>query len=91
VKHEIKSFGIVQTSIVMALIYAIISEVLSWFFAIGAIAHGHPLRAILLIIGLPILYGVMGFISVAIFCWLYNEIASRIGGMTFELAPRDEI
>jgi hypothetical protein len=38
----------------------------------------------------PILFGLIGFISMVIICWLYNLIAARIGGIAFELTPRGE-
>jgi hypothetical protein len=42
------------------------------------------------LIGFPILFGVVGFIFLAISCWLYNLVAARIGGIAFELAPHSE-
>jgi hypothetical protein len=70
--------------------YAIMAEVSSWFFAIVLIRHGHPGQAFLAIFGLPVLYGVIGFIMIAISCWVYNHVARRIGGIAFELAPHSQ-
>jgi hypothetical protein len=42
------------------------------------------------LLGLPILFGVLGFISMVIICWLYNLVAARMGGIAFELIPRSE-
>jgi hypothetical protein len=33
---------------------------------------------------------VLGFIFTAFFCWLYNQVAERFGGIAFELIPRSE-
>ena len=91
--HEIKSFKILQTARVIAVLYVIFG------FVEGAILtvvfahhpHPHPLRATLFIlIGFPILAGVVGFIALAISCWLYNIVAARIGGIAFELTRRSE-
>jgi hypothetical protein len=40
---------------------------------------------ILLMIGIPIMYGVLGFISGAIGALVYNAVAGVIGGVKFEL------
>ena len=31
----------------------------------------------------PILYGVFGYVFFALFCWLYNIVAQRLGGVEF--------
>ena len=38
-------------------------------------------------IALPFLYGVMGFLGTAFFCWLYNVLARRLGGIEITLSP----
>lgn len=91
--HEIKSFKIFQTARVIAVLYVIFGflegAILTVVFAHHP--HPHPLRGILFIlIGMPILFGVVGFIALAISCWLYNIVAARIGGIAFELTPRSE-
>jgi ABC-type sugar transport system permease subunit len=88
--QEIKSFNIFQTARVLAVIYAIIASILAVFVALVSLMHGHPGRAILAIIFMPVLYGVGAFIGTAFFCWLYNEVASRLGGVAFVMAPRNE-
>ena len=87
---EIKSFNIFQTARVVAVIYAIIASVAALFVALVLILHGHPGRAILAILLMPVLYGLGSFVGVSIFCWVYNEVASRLGGVAFELAPRSQ-
>lgn len=44
------------------------------------------LVGVLFIIGFPLLYAGFGFVSGAVFAWLYNLLAPKIGGieMTFE-------
>jgi len=37
------------------------------------------------IIGFPIMYAIIGWISTAIFCLIYNLVASGIGGVKIEL------
>ena len=86
--HEIKSFQIFQTAKVMAVVYAIMAAIFGVLFALGALWHGHPVRAIMAIIFIPILYAIVSFVMVAFLCWLYNEVAKHIGGIAFELTPR---
>jgi hypothetical protein len=91
--HEIKSFNIFQTAKVIAVLYVIFGFVEGAILAVmfAHHPHPHPLQGILLsLIGLPILFGVVGFIFLAISCWLYNIVAARIGGIAFELIPRSE-
>jgi hypothetical protein len=92
--HEIKSFRIFQTAKVMAVLYMVMGFVEGVFLAI-MIAHrpppGHLKETLFIVlIGVPILAGVVGFIFMMIICWLYNLVAARIGGIAFELTPRGE-
>jgi len=92
--HEIKSFKIFQTARVIAVLYLIFGFVEGVILAI-MIAHRPPPAPFkgtlfILLIGVPILAGVLGFIFGVIICWLYNLIAARIGGIAFELTPRGE-
>jgi hypothetical protein len=86
--HEIKSFEIFQTAKVAAAVYSTTAVIFAVLFAIAALLHGHPVRAIMGIIFIPILYGLGSFILISWFCWVYNQVASRIGGIAFELTPR---
>ena len=91
--HEIKSFKIFQTAKVIAVLYVVFGfvegTILSVVFAHRP--HPHPLLGTLFIlIGFPILFGVVGFISLLINCWLYNIVAARIGGIAFELTPHSD-
>jgi len=49
------------------------------------IVRGEHGVGISLLLALPFLYAVVGFLSVALMCWLYNIIASRIGGIQLHL------
>ena len=39
---------------------------------------------------MPIIYGIMGFLMTALWCWIYNVIAKRIGGIEVELETMEE-
>ena len=87
--HEIKSFNIFQTAKVIGVLYTVLGFVEGVFVLIASIRHPNRVP-IFISIGLPILFGVVGFIMMLILCWLYNLIAARIGGIAYELAPRSE-
>lgn len=87
--HEIKSFKIFQTAKVIAVLYIIFGVVEGVILAIAFAHSPHP-HSLFVLIGVPIVFAVAGFISMVIICWLYNLIAARIGGIAFELTPRGE-
>ena len=86
--YEIKSVDIFQTAWVMALLYAIFAEIFGLFVGFVALVDGDPGRAMFAIFLLPLICGFISFISNALLCRLYNEIAGRIGGIAFEFAPK---
>lgn len=90
--HEIKSFKIFQTAKVIAVLYAITFAIFAAFVLVstsfGPRRSPPPPHVILFL--LPILGGIWSFLVTGFFCWLYNLIAPRIGGIAFELAPRSE-
>jgi hypothetical protein len=88
--HEIKSFNVWQTSKVLAVLQAVFAWIEGLLLAVGALRHGHPLRAIFCIVILPILAGALGFLATAFACWIYNMVSERIGGIAFEITPRIE-
>jgi len=83
--HEIRSIGVLSAAKMTGAIYFIIGEVVAVFFALGALAHGHPGRAILALAFFGAIQGAVGFVFSAIACWLYNQIAAGIGGVEVQL------
>ena len=79
--HEIRSIGVWSAAGVMGVLYFILGEIAAFFVALAALAHGHPGRALAVLIFFGALQGVIGFVAVAVFTWLYNQIAARIGGI----------
>lgn len=87
--QRIRRFGIGQTAKVFGLLYGIIGLVFVPVFALVAAfapqeSTGFGLGFAL---AMPLLYGVMGFISAAIGCAIYNAVAGWIGGIEVELGP----
>lgn len=85
--HEIRSIGVLSAAKVMGAIYFVFGEVVGLFIALQALAHGHPLRAMLVLIFVGAIQGLIGFVLSAVMCWLFNQIAAQIGGIEVELVP----
>jgi hypothetical protein len=85
--RQIKSFGVLQTAKIMGAIYFFVGLLLVVLvFVLAPIRPRHIHRSPLLLLAAPVFYGIVGFIVTAIFCGLYNAIASRIGGIEFEIS-----
>jgi hypothetical protein len=85
---QMKSFGLLQTSKVIATVYFIGGLLFAAIAAVLSVASGRPLRSGPNILLLPVLCGVLGFIYTAIFCWIYNLVAQWIGGIEVELSDQ---
>jgi hypothetical protein len=38
----------------------------------------------------PVIYGVLGYLFFALFCWVYNQVAKRVGGVEFTVVELPE-
>jgi hypothetical protein len=90
VKIQIKNVSILQTSKVIAILYAVFGLLFipcgCIFTLIGAGSDepGLTISGIVYIF-FPIIYLVFGFIGTAILAWVYNLLSDRTGGIEFEL------
>ena len=92
----IKKFGVLQTAKVIAMLYVIGSAI--FFVPLSLVvmaAKNSPVLSSglqktlgssspIFVMLMPLIYGVFGFIVVAISCLLYNFIAPKIGGIAVE-------
>jgi hypothetical protein len=85
--RQIKSFGVLHTAKVMGAIYFFLGLLLvAIVLVLAPLRPRHLHRSPLLLLAAPVFYGVVGFTVTAIVCGLYNAIASRIGGIAFEVS-----
>ena len=85
--RQIKSFGVLQTAKVMGAIYFFLGLLLvAIVFVLAPLRPRHFHRSPLFLLAAPVFYGIVGFTVTAIVCGLYNAIASRIGGIAFEVS-----
>lgn len=95
-KTKVKKIGVLQTAKISAIIFFLISlvvfvPVMLIMVIIGAISGNTEIwTAILPIIIMPILYPLIGFLMTALWCWLYNVIAKKIGGIEIEFEAVEE-
>lgn len=88
-RYRITRFGVHQTALIVAAIYFVLAVVFTpvvFLAARRAPSGGFPPIVMLLI---PICYGLFGYIATAIGCWLYNLISSWAGGIALTLEPED--
>ena len=93
IKYRISNVSILQTSKIIAVIYALLGICLVPFaclmFCVGT-EDPISLVAGFFYLLAPLFYGIVGFIFTAIALWIYNYLASRIGGVEFEMEKVSE-
>ena len=97
VMHVLKSVGVMSVAKIMGLLYGCMGLIFAPIFllvgVLGSIAGQDKtpfagIVGIVLAVLMPVLYGVMGFISGAIGALLYNLLAKWVGGFELELDSR---
>ena len=81
---QIRRFGIAQTAKVAAVCYSVLAAIIFVPLGVISLVAGRP-RAVWVVL-FPVLYGVLGYVVVALSCWIYNMIAGKVGGIAVELA-----
>lgn len=95
-KHKIKRFNVMQTAKVGAVLYFFVSLIvllpMSLLLETIGTAAERPFPggggAIMLIL-MPLLYAILGFIGTAIGCGIYNIVAGWVGGIEIEVEVED--
>jgi hypothetical protein len=86
-RYRVAKISVLQTSKVIAILYALFGLCIVPFGCVFLVAADEPgLRIVSLVyLFMPLIYGVFGFVFVAIGALIYNALASQIGGVEFEL------
>jgi hypothetical protein len=74
-----------QTAKVMALLYLVISIPLM-LVAVAPSLYLHQQVAWGMMLWMPVMYTVMGFVFTFLGSWIYNGIASKVGGIEFTVS-----
>jgi hypothetical protein len=74
----------IQAGKVLAVLYGIISVPFALIMFVIGLSKGQAGPSLLLVLAIPIIYLVFGFIFTVIGAWLYNLVAKWTGGIEFE-------
>ncbi|MDF1571971.1 MAG: hypothetical protein P1P82_10175 [Bacteroidales bacterium] len=97
-KKRVKRIGVAQTSLVAGIVMFFISLIfvipVGLFMGVvgaakGAQMPGLPFTGVAFLIFIPFLYAIMGFITTAISCLVYNMVAKWTGGVEIEIELAD--
>jgi hypothetical protein len=87
---QIKSFGVLQTSKLIAVLYLMVFAVIGIPVGLIVVALS-PTRmgglGLVLVILVPLIYALLGFVIAAITCALYNVAAKWVGGIAIDIGP----
>jgi hypothetical protein len=87
-KKQIVRVSILQSAKVTAALYLVISIPLCLLMLIPAMfgSGGIPGFPVFMLIVMPVFYTVFGFLFTLIGAWVYNLVASQVGGFEFTTA-----
>lgn len=85
-KKQVIQVSILQNAKVMAALYFVISIPFTLLMIIPAVMGQGAGPSIAMLVLMPLLYTLMGFVFTLIGAWVYNLIAARIGGFEFTTA-----
>jgi len=82
-KKQVVKVSILQNAKLMAALYFVISIPFTLLMIIPAVMGQGAGPSIAMLVLMPLLYTLMGFVFTLIGAWVYNLIAARIGGFEF--------
>lgn len=99
---KIEKIGVSSSAKIYGLTMGIFGVVIGIFYALffsafsGLLGDDLPISSagglgLLMIIGFPILYGIMGFIMGALGAIIYNFVASKVGGLEIQLSSENPL
>ncbi|MGO9097067.1 MAG: hypothetical protein ACLQGV_17825 [Bryobacteraceae bacterium] len=90
--YEIRKSGVLRNSKIAAAMCLVIgAAIMIPMTLFGTIFAGnHAIPIVLLMLLMPIGWAVLGFVSTAITCVIYNLIAPMVGGIKVELKAKQE-
>jgi len=82
-KKQIVNVSILQNAKVMAALYFVLSIPFALIMMLPVMTQGGTGMSIFMLVLLPLLYTLLGFVFTLIGAWVYNLIAARVGGFEF--------
>ena len=86
-QYEIKNFNGAQAGKVLAMVNFFIGLIVAALLGVGLLfgMQGENEPSVGLVIAMPFLYAIAGYVGARIFVAIYNRVASRRGGLYLEL------
>ena len=82
----VRRVGVMSVGKIGLVTYGLIAGLFGVVVALVTLFTTGPLEALGWLIGIPIGYGVLGFIGGILSAWIYNLVAGWVGGMKIELS-----
>lgn len=85
----VKAIGVLSVAKISGVIGALVGLVFGIPFGL-IVYFTDPVSGavgLVLVAGLPLLYGAVGFVGGALYAWLYNIVARWVGGIEVDLSP----
>ena len=82
-KKQIVSVSVLHNAKLMAVIYFVISIPLVLLMTIPMLMQEGASASLFVMILMPVLYLVFGFVFTLLAAWVYNVVAARVGGFEF--------
>ena len=90
-KKQITRFSVLQTAKVAAAMYFAISLLLIVVFAIPMMVYSGQVKfPIFMLLLMPLVYLLFGFVLTVIAAWIYNLVASVLGGIEYTTTDIDK-
>ena len=80
-KKQLINISAMQSAKVLAVMYFLLSIPLVVLIMVPMAFSPRPGPPMVLLIAMPILYGVFGFLFTWFAAWLYNNVAAKLGGI----------
>ena len=88
-QYRIRRFGIQSTALTVGILYFVLALLLVPIFYLATRGAATGALPPVMIVLIPFIYAVVGYIGTAIGCWLYNIVAGWSGGIAFTLEPAE--
>lgn len=90
-RKQITRFSVVQTAKVAAAMYFVVSLLMIVVFAIPMMMYtGKMQMSVFMLLLMPLVYLLFGFVFTVIAAWVYNLVASVLGGIEYTTTDMDK-
>lgn len=81
----VRRVGALSVGKISLVTYGLVAGVIGLVLAVVALFTAGPWAAIGVLIGVPVFYGIAGFLGGLLFTWLYNVAAGWVGGVEIDV------